>query len=146
MKVAHIWEIPDQLSMRGGDLYDTFGNLTYFADTTGLTDKANSPEDKSVNVKAHTRSRFMGDVAPFSVNATAYTRSYGLGRKKGALPGYTITFVSDAGLPGEERRQFQYTGTLSALAAWLKTEAKMLVDVYGPSGSLSASVPAAPVG
>ena len=143
MNVSHIWEIPDASTMRGGDLYDTFGNLTYFADTTGLTDKTNSPSDKQVSVKSHTRSRFMGDVAPFSVNATAYTRSYGLGQKKGALPGYTIVFVSDAGLPGEEKRQFQYTGTLSALNAWLKTTANMLVDVYGPSGSLSMRVPAA---
>lgn len=143
MRVTHIWEIPDQSAMRGGDLYDTFGNLTYFADTAGLDDKANSPVDKQVNVKAHSRSRFMNDVAPFSVGATAYTRSYGLGQKKGAMPGYTIVFVSDAGLPGEETRQFQYTGTLSALVAWLKTTAKMQVDVYGPSGSLSARVPAA---
>jgi hypothetical protein len=143
MNVTHIWEIPDASSMRGGDLYDAFGNLDYFADTTGLTDKTNNPQDKQVNVKSHTRSRYMGDVAPFSVNATAYTRSYGLGQKKGALPGYTIVFVSDAGLPAEEKRQFQYTGTLSALNAWLGGTAKMLVDVYGPSGSLSMSVPGA---
>lgn len=143
MNVAHIWEIPDQGGMRGGDLYDTFGNLEYFADTTGLTDKTANPVDKAVNVKAHSRSRFMNDVAPFSVNATAYTRSYGIGQKKGALPGYTVVFISDAGLPGEEIRQFQYTGTLSALNAWLGGTAKMLVDVYGPSGSLSMKVPAA---
>jgi hypothetical protein len=143
MRVQHIWEIPDQLSMRGGDLYDTFGNLTYFADTGTLTDKVSNGVDKAVSVKAHTASRFMRDPAPYSVNATAYTRSYGNGRNKGALPGYEVVFVSDAGLPGEERRSFQYTGTLSALVAWLKDEAKILVDVYGPSGSLTATVPAA---
>ena len=143
MKVAHIWEIPDQGSMRGGDLYDTYGNLGYFADTAGLTDKTATGVDKAITVKAHTASRFMRDPAPYSVNATAYTRSYGNGRYKGALPGYEVVFVSDAGLPGEERRSFQYTGTLSALVAWLKTTAKMLVDVYGRSGSLTASVPAA---
>ena len=142
MKVAHIYEIPDQGSMRGGDFYDTYGNLTYFADTTGLTDKTRTGVDKQVNVKAHTASRFMRDPAPYQVSATVYERSYGNGRNKGALPGYTVTFVSDAGLPGEEVRQFQYTGTLSALVAWLKTTAKMLVDVYGPRGSLTASVPA----
>ena len=143
MKVAHIWEIPDQLSMRGGDLYDTYGNLTYFADTTTLTDKTRTGVDKAISVKAHTASRFMRDPAPYSVNATGYTRSYGNGRNKGALPGYEVVFVSDAGVPGEERRSFQYTGTLSALVAWLKDNAKMLVDVYGPSGSLTATVPAA---
>ena len=143
MRVNHIWVIPDQGAMRGGDLYDTWSNLTYFADTAGLTDKTRTGVDKQVSVKAHTASRFMRDPAPYQVSATVYERSYGNGRNKGALPAYTITFVSDAGLPGEETRQFQYTGTLSALVAWLKTTAKMLVDVYGPSGSLSASVPAA---
>ena len=85
----------------------------------------------------------MRDPAPYQVSSTAYTRSYGNGRNKGALPGYTVTFVSDAGLPGEENRQFQYTGTLSALVAWLKDTAKMQVEVYGPRGSLTATVPAA---
>ena len=143
MKVNHIWVIPDQGAMRGGDLYDTHGNLTYFADTGTLTDKTRAGVDKQVTVKAHTASRFMRDPAPYQVAQTVYERSYGNGRNKGALPGYTVTFISDAGLPGEEVRQFQYTGTLSALVAWLKTTAKMLVDVYGPRGSLTASVPAA---
>jgi len=143
MKVTHIWEIPDQLQMRGGDLYDTYGNLAYFADTAALVDKVSNGVDKAISVKAHTASRFMRDPAPYSVSAAAYTRSYGNGRNKGALPGYEVVFVSDAGLPGEERRSFQYTGTLSALVAWLKDEAKFLVDVYGPSGALTASVPAA---
>ena len=143
MITNHIWEIPDQLQMRGGDLYDMWGNLTYFADTAGLTDKTRTGVDKAINVKAHTSSRFMRDPAPHQVSATAYTRSYGNGRNKGALPGYTVTFISDAGLPGEENRQFQYTGTLSALVAWLKTTAKMQVAVYGPRGSLNALVPAA---
>lgn len=132
-----------QGSMRGGDFYDTYGNLTFFADTGALTDKTRTGVDKTINVKAHTASRFMRDPAPYQVGATAYQRSYGNGRNKGALPGYTVTFVSDAGLPGQETRDFQYTGTLSALVAWLKTTAKMQVDVYGPSGSLTATVPAA---
>ena len=143
MIVNHIWEIPDQLQMRGGDFYDSYGNLTYFADTAALTDKTRSGVDKAVTVKAHTSSRFMRDSAPHQVGATSYTRSYGNGRNKGALPGYKVTFVSDAGLPGEQTRQFQYTGTLSALVAWLKTTAKMQVAVYGPKGSLAALVPAA---
>jgi len=143
MYVQHIWEIPDQLGMRGGDLYDVNANLTYFADTSLLVDKTRTGLDKAVSVKAHTASRFMRDPAPYQVQATTYTRSFGNGFNKGAMPGMEVVFVSDAGLPNEERRTFQYTGTLSALVAWLKDEAKMLVDVYGPSGSLTASVPAA---
>ena len=143
MYVQHIWEIPDQLGMRGGDLYDVYANLTYFADTALLVDKANSPSDKQISVKAHTASRFMRDPAPYNVSATFYQRSFGINYAKGAMPGYTVTFVSDVGLPGEERRSFQYPGTLSALNAWLGDTAKMLVNVYGPRGTLSMSVPAA---
>mgnify|MGYP000129677790 CR=1 FL=1 len=143
MLTNHIWIIPDQLQMRGGDLYDMWGNLTYFADTAGLVDKTRTGVDKAVNVKAHTASRFMRDPAPYQVSPTAYTRSYGNGRNKGALPGYTVTFISDAGLPGEENRQFQYTGTLSALVAWLKTTAKMQVQLFGPTGAPYDPIPAA---
>ena len=142
MKAEHIWEIPDQGSMRGGEVYDRWGNLDYFADTAGLTDKTRTGVDKAVNVKAHSASRFMRDPAPFNVSATAYTRSYGNGQSKGAFPGETITLVSDAGLPGEEKRDFTITCTMSAFVAWLKTTAKMQVDVYGPRGGLSATVPA----
>lgn len=143
MYVSHIWEIPDQGLMRGGDLYDTHGNLTYFADTAGLIDKSQSPFDKQVTVKATTASRFMRDPAPYQRSATGYTRSYNMGIRKGAQPGYEITFVSDRGLPGQQIRTFQYTGTLSALDVWLTANAKMLIDVYGPRGSLSMTVAAA---
>ena len=141
MKVAKVYEIPDQGGIRGGDLYDVHDNLTYFADVTSLVEKSSTAVDKTVNVKASSAQRWMRDPAPFQRTAFSYERSYGGGRNKGALPGYTITLVSDAGLPGEERRQFQYTGTLSAFDAWLTTTAKMLIDVYGPSGSLNASIP-----
>ena len=39
MKVEHIYEIPATAGMSGGDLYDKFGNLEYFADVTALNDK-----------------------------------------------------------------------------------------------------------
>jgi hypothetical protein len=146
MKAQHIWEIPDQGGTRGGDLYDVNGNLDYFASTDALTDKTSTGVDKQITVKAHTSSRFMRDPAPFQVSSHTYERSYGGGQSKGALPGYKITLVSDAGLPNEEIRQFQYTGTLSALSAWLVTTAKMQVALYGPKGSLNALVPAASAG
>lgn len=141
MNVAHEWIIPDQNLMRGGVLYDRWGNLTYFADTSGLTDRTATAVEKAVAVKSSSAVRWMRDPAPYSRQATGYTRSYGGGRNKGALPGYTVTFVSDVGTVAEEVRKFQYTGTLSALVAWLKTTAKMLVEVRGPSGNLNAEVP-----
>ena len=143
MKVAHIYEIPATGGMTGGDLYDKFGNLEYFADVTGLTDKTFGGVDTQYIRKAHTRDHFMRDPAPSNVQESVVILSKFNAPKKGALPGYTVQFVSDAGLPGEEIRQFQYTGTLSGLIAWLKTTAKMLVDVYGPTGALVSSVPAA---
>lgn len=143
MNVSYIWEIPDQLGMRGGRLYDVYGNLTYFADTSLLVNVANNPVDKQVTVKAHTAERFMRDPAPYQRSGHVYERTFGMGQAKGAMPGYTVTFVSDAGLPNEQIRAFQYTGTLSALKAWLGDTAKMLVEVYGPRGGLSMKVPAA---
>jgi hypothetical protein len=140
---AYIWVIPDQGAMKGGDLYDRFGNLTYFADTAGLTDKAATAADKQVTVKAHSRASFMRDPAPSNVATSSRSFTTGIRRSKGALPGYTVTFLSDAGLPGEETRQFQFTGTMSALYAWLKTTAKMQVQIFGPTGTPYDPIPAA---
>ena len=39
MAYAHIYVIPDTLEAKGGDFYDKYGNLTYFADVAGLSDK-----------------------------------------------------------------------------------------------------------
>jgi hypothetical protein len=143
MKVEHIYEIPTTGGMAGGDLYDKYGNLEYFADVTGLTDKTFGGVDTQYIRKSHQRQHFMRDTAPATVAEHPVILSRFGSPSKGALPGYTVMFVSDAGLPGEEKRQFQYTGTVSGLIAWLKTTAKMLVDVYGPTGSLITSVPGA---
>ena len=140
---AYIWVIPDQGAMKGGDLYDKFGNLTYFADTAALTNKAATAVDKQVTVKAHTRDSFMRDPAPSNVTTSSRSFTTGIRRSKGALPGYTVTFLSDAGLPGEERRDFQWTGTMSALYAWLESTAKMQVQLLGPTGAPYDPIPAA---
>lgn len=141
MAYAHIYEIPDQGSMRGGDLYDRYGNLTYFADVTALVDKTQSGSDISVTKKQHTRSLFMNSATKVSVAATAYSTSVGLRQSKGAVPGYTVTIQDDNGLLAPEIRQFQYTGTMSALVAWLKTTAKMLLVVHGPTGTPYDPIP-----
>ena len=142
MNVAKIWVIPNQGSMRGGDLYDRFDNFEYFADTTALTEKVSSSTDIQIARKALSRSAFMRDPAPASVAGTTYHRSVGLYGSKGGYPGRAVVFVSDAGLPGEERRQFSWTGTMSALVAWLKTKANMAIDIY-VDGTPYFSIPAA---
>lgn len=121
--------------MKGGDLYDKFGNLTYFADTAALTNKAATAVDKQITVKAHTKNSFMRDPAPSNVAASGRSVTVGIRQSKGAVPGYTVTLVSDAGLMDEEKRQFQWTGTMSALYAWLKTTAKMQIQLIGPTGT-----------
>jgi len=69
MTYQHIYVIPDQGSLKGGDLYDKFGNLAFFADVTALVDKTQTGYDLSVAVGASTRGRFMRDPAPYTVAA-----------------------------------------------------------------------------
>ena len=140
MGYAHIYEIPDQGTMKGGDLWDKFGNLEFFADVTALTDKTQTGEDKSSQVKTHTRGAFLNDPAPSTIASHTRYASYGIRQNKG-VPGYTVTLMSDVGLPGEEERQFQWTGTMSALVAWLKTTAKMQVHLFGPTGTPYDPIP-----
>ncbi len=143
MRAQHVYVIPDAVGLKGGKLYDKYGNLSFFADVTGLTDVTATETDKSSQVKAHTRGRFMRDPAPSSVGAFGRIFSSGIRQSKGGFPGYTVTLVADEGLPGEERREFSYTGTLSALYAWLKAEAKLQVNMYGPTGAPYNAIPAA---
>jgi hypothetical protein len=142
MRAQHIFVIPDQTGLTGGKLYDRFGNLTFFANTSSLDDVTATATDKSSTVKAHSRGRFMRDPAKSSVSSFGRIFSSGIRQSKGGYPGYTVTLVSDEGLPGEERREFSYTGTMSALYAWLKTTAKLQVNLYGPTGAPYNAIPA----
>lgn len=138
---THVWEIPDQGSMKGGDLYDKHGNLQYFADVSSLDDKNTFGADKQVQVKSHRRKAFMRDDENRTVAAHIRNLSVGLRNSKGGTPGYTITLASDLGLVDEEKREFQYTGTMSALVSWLKTTAKMQVHLYGKKGTPYKPIP-----
>lgn len=124
--------------MKGGDLYDKFGNLSYFADVAALTDKTQTGVDKQISRSAHTRDHFMGDPAPSSVVASTVNVSVGLRQSKGATPGVTITLVS-----GDEKRDFGWTGTMSALVAWLKANAKVDINLFGSKGTPYDPIPAA---
>ena len=141
MKAKNIYVIPDSSNIKGGDLYDKFGNLTYFADVTGLDDKTSTGADISPSVSAHSRESFMRDPAPSSVKAHTRYLSTGLRQSKGGFPGVTIT-LSD----GTETRDFSYTGTMSGLVAWLKTTAKVEITLYGPTGTPYDAIPVAPAG
>ena len=138
MKAANIYVIPDSSNIKGGDLYDKFGNLSYFADVTGLDDKTKTGADISPSVSAHSRNSFMRDPAPSSVSAHTRYLSTGLRQSKGGFPGVGITLDD-----GVERRDFSYTGTMSGLVAWLKTTAKHKITLYGPTGTPYDTIPVA---
>jgi hypothetical protein len=130
MAYAHIFEIPDQGGMKGGDLFDRYGNLEYFAAVDALTDKTKTAADINPSVKAHSRSPYMNAKGKISVSAHERFLSTGIRQTKGAIPGVTVTLQG-----GSEKRQFQWTGTMSALYAWLKTTAQVDVIMFGPTGT-----------
>lgn len=138
MAYDHIYVIPDTLSAKGGDFYDRYGNLSYFADVSGLADKTQGGYDITSTVKAHTREHFMRDPAPSNVDASTRFASYGVRQTKGAVPGYTVYLQS-----GTEKREFQYTGTMAGLLAWLKDNAIVIINMYGPSGTPYDPIPVA---
>ena len=105
MTYAHIYEIPDQGNLKGGDLYDKFGNLSFFADVTALVDKTQTGVDLTVAVKAFNRERFMRDPAPYTVSASTRYVSMNIRQSKGGIPGVTITLVGqDIGGPVEQHQ------------------------------------------
>ena len=130
MAYAHIFEIPDQGALKGGDLFDRYGNLEFFAAVDALTDKTKSAKDINPSVKAHSRSPYMNAKGKISVSAHERFLSVGIRQTKGAIPGVTVTLQG-----GSERRQFQFTGTMSCLYAWLKTTAQVDILMFGPTGT-----------
>jgi hypothetical protein len=132
MTYQHIYEIPNQGNLAGGDLYDKFGNLSFFADVSALVDKTQTGVDLTVPVKATTRQRFMRDPAPYSVAANTRYVSMNIRQTKGGIPGVTITLVGQDIGGVIERRQFGWTGSMSAIAAWLRANANIQINMYGP--------------
>ncbi|MAR14035.1 MAG: hypothetical protein CL681_29175, partial [Blastopirellula sp.] len=59
MKVTNIYVIPDTGTYKGGKLFDRWGNLSYFADVTGLEESDGDDADSTYSVKAHTRLPYM---------------------------------------------------------------------------------------
>lgn len=141
MAYTNIFVIPDQGSMKGGNLYDKFGNLSFFADVAGLQDKTRTAADKQFQRASHSRDRFMRDPAPSTVAGATVSMSVGLRQSKGATPGVVVTLKADT-----EKREFAWTGTMSALVAWLKANAVKEITLYGPSGTPYDPIPVPPAG
>ena len=137
-KYKHAYVIPDGAKIKGGTLYDRWGNLAYYADVEALEDKAQTAADKESPVKAHSRARFMNSKGQSSVPATTRNYSVGLRQSKGALPGFNITLADET-----ESRVFTYDGSMSGLVAWLKTKALVDIELYGPTGAPYDPIPPA---
>ena len=139
-KAENIYVLPDQATVyKGGKIYDKYGNLSYFADVSGLEDLAASGGTDSVFTrKAHKRLPYLNSKAEISVPQTTVNVVTGISQGKGALPGYTFT-LSD----GTEKRDFTTTASVSAVYSWLKTTAKKEITMYGPSGSPKDPIPVA---
>ena len=130
MAYSNIFVIPDQGNYKGGDLYDRYGNLEYFAEVAALEDKTLGGMDMVIPVKAHTRRPYMQAKSTISIPANTRYTVGGVRQTKGAIPGVTVTLADDA-----EKRQFQWTGTMSALYTWLEANAKVSFFLYGPTGT-----------
>lgn len=130
MAYSNIYVIPDQGNYKGGDLYDRYGNLEYFAAVDALEDKTLGGMDMQIPVKAHTRRPYMQAKSTISIPASTRYTVGGVRQTKGAIPGVTVTLADDA-----EKRQFQWTGTMSALYSWLEANANVAFFLYGPTGT-----------
>ena len=130
MAYTKIWEINDSGNYGGGKIYDRWGNLSHFVETDGLTDLTKTGKDVVSTVKSHSRSPFMGAKSKTSVASHSRYSMQGVRQTKGAVPGYTVTFVG-----GDEKRQFQVTCSMSALVAYVKANAKITVTLFGPTGT-----------
>ena len=130
MAYSHIYVLPQQSVYGTPEVYDKWGNLEYFADVSDLTDKASEGGTDSVlSVGTHTRKPYLNSKVEISVKAHDRYVMTGVRQSKGAIPGKKVTLVS-----GPENRQFQVVGNLSGFYNWLKTNQKVAIQMYGPTG------------
>lgn len=111
-------------------------NINYFLKTDLTPDAAAGVVNKQTTVKAHTRRQYPGDTTPINVGASGRQFMVDPGRKSGnALPGKSFRVVGDAGLPGEENRQFTYQGRWEDVHSLFVGDAAMQVFLYSPTGT-----------
>lgn len=127
-------------------LFAEEANINYFLKTALTPDVASGVTNKQVFVKATTVRQYPGDSTTFNRPGSAREVLIDPSRKSGnGLPGYSFVLVSDAGLPGEQRRQFTYSGRWIDVHAWLRVSAKMQVHAFTHRGT-RYTIPAASSG
>ena len=111
-------------------------NINFFLNTDLTPDAAAGVINRQVTVRSHTRRQYPGDSTPINVATSAREFLVDPGRKSGnALPGKSFRVVGDAGLPGEENRQFTYQGRWLDVHALFVGDASMQVHLYSPTGT-----------
>ena len=111
-------------------------NINYFLKTDLVPDTAAGRTISNQTVRAHTRRQYPGDSTPINVSSHGRQMLVDPGRKSGnALPGYSFRVVGDAGLPGEENRQFTYDGRWEDVVNHFISDAAMQVHLYSRSGA-----------
>lgn len=128
----------ERFSLPGTDtaIYAEPVNLNYFLNNDLTPDTAASATNKQATVKAHTKRQYPNDPTPSSVSASVRTYLVDPGRRTGnALPGNSFRVVGDAGLPGEENRQFTFSGNWLDVHALFVGDAAMQVYLYSPTGT-----------
>ena len=116
-------------------------NFNYFVKTDLVPDSADSVVNKTTQVKAHTRRKYVGDPAPSNVPQATREFMVDPGRKVGsALPGFS--FILD---DGTESRQFTLQGNVMDLHAYLITELNAETKLY-TQGARYVITPTAPAG
>ncbi len=138
MSYAKIWIE----AATGLTIWDKYGNLEFFCDTTGLTEASASVTNKQANVKGSSVHHYMNSESTYTRAATMKQFIHDPGRRSGnAIPGKPFVLVADAGLPSEENRRFAYEGAFLDLHAFVTGAAKMQVDLFSETGTRYTTIP-----
>ena len=107
-------------------IYGEAANINYFLATPLTPVSEGGIVNKTSNVKAHTRRRYVGDTTPSNVSGGERVYMYDPGRiRLNVLPGDPF-ILSAAG----EKRQFTFTGNVVDLHAFLMSDVKEETKLY----------------
>lgn len=115
----------------GNSIYGETANINYFLKTPLVPASVGSVVNKTVNVGAYTRSRYVGDPTPSGVSASTRVILVDPGRRNGAATPGKPMILDD----GTEKRSFTFTGSFLQLHSFLVTDAAVDLTVYSPSAS-----------
>jgi hypothetical protein len=126
-------------------IYGETPNINFFLKTPLVPATSAAATVAQSTVKAHTRRQYPGDTSAINVSASSREYLKDPTRKSGnGLPGRSIVLVADAGLPGEEKRQFTLKGRWVDFHAFLVGQAKMQIEAYNNSGAKTTVAAAGP--